>query len=287
MEISTGMIMKIIVVEHTARIEHERKSPMSSELNLSVLEQTYRLSIAGEVTAPLVFAADGLLRKETVKPFLRQVGEQIGSPTAVVTASIFFKRFLTVICGGLYAMSVHSAGLDLSLGNVLLTAEKNWALPRFVLRDGSVSTPGGPGRDVWREQVLRRFFAETVHPLIATLSAVTGIHANVLWAHTAYIVHYYYEDWQQRDELSALRGQLAADFRFLCREAGPDLFGLTTGNPLDTSFTVVSHPKQPDRPIRIRRQCCFQYRLAGGRCCYTCPLLNEEKRTEQILALGH
>ncbi|MCK9906316.1 hypothetical protein MXD63_40795, partial [Frankia sp. Cpl3] len=107
-----------------------------------------------------------------------------------------------------------------------------------------------------------------------------------LWAHTAYIVSYYYELWLRQAQTEAKRERIAADFRFLVEEAEPSLFGITGKNPLQLDFAVVEHPVEPDHTIRIRKQCCLAYRLAGGKCCYSCPMLTEEKRTEQILAAG-
>jgi ferric iron reductase protein FhuF len=259
---------------------------MKPEFDVSVLHNLFRISFTPQSASDLQFAAVGLLQKEEGKAFLRQVGTHIGSPSYVVTASLFFKRFLPLISGGLYAMSVHSAGLNLSLHNVTLYAEENWKLPGFYLRDAAWFTPGAEGREQWREKVVQRLFRDTVKPLISALTSYTGIHTNVLWSHAAYIVHYYYGEWLKQTESDELRARIADDFRFL-REAEPKTLGLREKNPLAAAFTVVPHPADADRLIQIRRQCCFQHRLPEGRCCYTCPLLNEEKRMEQILAAGH
>jgi siderophore-iron reductase FhuF len=259
---------------------------MKSEFDVSVLYNLFRISFTPQPASVLQFSAVGLLQKEEGKAFLRQMGNHIGSPSYVVTASLFFKRFLSLISGGLYAMSVHSTGMNLSLSNVILYAEENWKLPGFYLRDAEGITPGAEGREQWRKQVVQGLFRDTVKPLISALTSYTGIHTNVLWSHLAYIVHFYYEEWLKQAESDELRARIADDFRFL-REAEPRTLGLREKNPIDTSFTVIPHPHDADRPIRIRRQCCFHYRLPEGRCCYTCPLLNEEKRMEQILASGH
>jgi|UPI00056B196E ferric iron reductase protein FhuF len=277
--------MKIIdngMNQHSGRME-----PMGTDWNTAVLEQKYRISFADEINAPLVFSAEGLLRKETSMMFLRQVGEQIGSPGSVVTASLFFKRFLALMTGALHAMSHDSVGLQLSLANVVLTGEKSWSIPRFVLLDQSVSRPEDGSRAQWREQVVRELFAGTIQPLIAALCAATSVKAHVLWAHASYLVHFYYKRWQDAAESAELKRQIADDYHYLTKAADPSVFGLKKGQPLDTSYTMIPHPSGKGEPIQIRHQCCFQYRLEGGRCCYTCPHLNETQRVEQILALGH
>ncbi|MEJ8546380.1 IucA/IucC family C-terminal-domain containing protein [Brevibacillus borstelensis] len=260
---------------------------MGTDWNAAVLEQKYRISFADETDAPLVFPAEGLLRKETSMMFLRQVGEHIGSPGSIVTASLFFKRFLALICGGLHAMSHDSVGMNLALSNVAITGEKSWSIPRFVLRDQSVSRPEDGDRTKWREQVVRELFAGTAQPLIAALCAATSVKADILWAHASYLVHFYYQRWQDAAESAELKRQIADDFHYLTKAAGPSVFGLKKGRPFDTSYTMIPHPSDKGEPIQIRRQCCFQYRLEGGRCCYTCPHLNETQRVEQIRALGH
>ncbi len=260
---------------------------MNRELNVSALQSKFRIAIGTEATAPLRFPIAGLLNKEEGKKFLREVGSHIQSPSYVVTASLFFKRSLALISGGLYAMSLHSVELNISLSNVTLCGEDSWKLPGFFLREAGGWRPNPGDRDRWREQVVERMFQDTVKPLISALAAHTGIHTNVLWAHAAYIVHYYYDEWMRHAETDELRAQIAGDFQFLTRDAEPRLFGVRNRNPLQVEHTVIQHPNDANHPIRIRKQCCFQYRLPGGKCCYTCPMLNEEKRIEQILAIGN
>ncbi|USG64890.1 hypothetical protein NDK47_22635 [Brevibacillus ruminantium] len=258
---------------------------MEPDWNVAELEQKFRISFAEVAEAPLVFAAEGLLRKETSLMFLRQVGEHIGSPNSLVTASVFFKRLLALISGGLYAMSHHSVRLNLGLSNVTLTGAKNWNIPRFVLRDCAM-TRSGENREEWREQVVRELFAGTVQPLVTALSTATGVQVHILWSHAAYLVHFYYRSWQESAPTAALQRQIADDFHYLTKGADPSVFGWTKGRPFDTAYSVIPHPTRPEESIQIRRQCCYQYRLEGGRCCYTCPLLNETERTGQIRAHG-
>ncbi|MFY0543853.1 IucA/IucC family C-terminal-domain containing protein [Brevibacillus sp. H7] len=260
---------------------------MYPELNVSALERAFRIHIASEPEAPLRFSAASLLHKEEGKRFLQEVGSHIHSPSYVVTASLFFKRFLALLSGGLYTMSHHSVELNISLPNVTLCAEGSWSLPRFHLREAGGFRPDPADRERWREQVAERMFRDTIKPLISALASYTGIHTNVLWSHTAYIIHYYYDEFMRRAETDELREQIRGDFHFLTKKADPKLFGLRDRNPMNNDFTVIPHPTEADHPIRIRKQCCFQYRLQGGKCCYTCPMLNEEKRLEQILAYGN
>jgi len=260
---------------------------MYADWNVSKLESSFRVRIAAQPESSLQFPAAALLHKEEGKRFLREAGNQMGSPSYVVTASLFFKRFLSLLSAALYCMSVRSVELNASLPNVTISGETDWKLPCFYLKEAGGWRPVPGERDSWRTQVTERLFRDTIRPLISALASASGIHANVLWAHAAYIVHYYYDEWLREAETEELRQQIADDFRFLTKEADPKWFGRKDGNPLDVSHTVIPHPNDSAHPIRIRKQCCFQYRLSGGKCCYTCPMLNEEKRMEQILAYGH
>ncbi|QQE73899.1 hypothetical protein KDJ56_18810 [Brevibacillus composti] len=259
---------------------------MGSDWNAAVLEQKYRILFADRTEAPLVFPAENLLRKETSMIFLRQVGEDIGSPTSIVTASLFFKRFLALVCGALHAMSWDSVGIDIALPNVVLTADKSWTLPRFVLRDAGVSRPQEGERALWREQYVRQIFQETVSPLIAALSAATKVREQILWSHTAYLLHFYYTRWQEAAPTLHLKRQMADDFFFLTKVADSSLLGGGKGRPFDTSYAEVPHPSGSGETIHIRRQCCYQYQVKGGRCCYTCPLLSDSERAESIRMHG-
>jgi siderophore-iron reductase FhuF len=260
---------------------------MVASLPLSVLENLFRITISNQPTGRLQMEADKLLDKKQGKAFLDQVGAYLQSPSSVVTASLFVKRYLTVIVGALYSMTFHSYGLNIALENLVITAEESWKVPSFTLRQ-----PEGIGqlrgaRDAWREQVIRHISDANLQPLIKAVSSYSGISPNVLWAHASYLIHYYYRLWQKEAESAELRERIQEDFRYLTGVQDPMLFGSCEKNPFNVTFAEVAHPANPGEVVRIRKHCCLAYLLPGGKCCYTCPNLDEEKRIEQILALGN
>jgi siderophore-iron reductase FhuF len=259
---------------------------MHGNANFSLLQCTFRIMVSPHDSTRFQIEATDLLDKEKGKAFLREVGADLQSPSLIVTASIFFKRFLALLSGALFSMTHHSYPLNVSLHNVRLVAEKDWKMPGFFLKTAEMPIVSGADRAAWREQVVRHIFRDTMKPLINALASYTRINPNILWAHAAYIVHYYYELWISEASTEEQRGRIEADFRYLVDVAEPAIFGLRDKNPLNTSFSIVPHPTDERHIIRIRKQCCLAYRLPGGKCCYTCPRLNEEERIEQILAYG-
>lgn len=255
-------------------------------LDLSQLQSMFRIVVSPQEMPLRTRNAADLLDKERAKAFLREVRDDLQAPSLIVSASIFFKRYLALLSGALYCMSHHSFALNLSLGNITLATDTDWKMASFSLKQAEGLRKVSTNRDKWRSQAVHHFFHDMLAPVIQALSSHTGIRKTVLWAHTAYIVRYYYELWQREAQLVERREQIAEDFRFLLEEAHPQLFGVKDKNPLQLDFAIAEHPSDPDHPIRIRKQCCLAYRLAQGKCCYTCPLLSEDKRAEQILAAG-
>lgn len=260
---------------------------MNGNVNFSLLQCTFRIMVTPHDSAGYQIDAADLLDKEKGKAFLREVGAHLQSPSLIVTASIFFKRFLALISGALFSMTHHSCALNVSLHNIRLVADDDWKMPGFFLSTAEIPIVSGTDREAWREQVVRHIFRDTVKPLIHALASHTRINPNILWAHAAYIVHYYYQLWLSEAKTAAEREQIEADFRYMVEQAEPAIFGLRDKNPLNTSFSIVPHPTDEHHEIRIRKQCCLAYRLPGGKCCYTCPKLDQEKRIEQILAYGN
>ncbi|GAA4726938.1 IucA/IucC family C-terminal-domain containing protein [Brevibacillus fulvus] len=252
-----------------------------SAIDLNDLQEKFRIQPDSPPAESKQVVLLDLLDLQTCRSFLRDVQSDLQASSVKVAASVFYKRLLPLIAGGLYCVSHHSCALDLAPGNITLFAQDTWQKPVFFLKRIEQQRLW-LDRDAWRENVLRQLFIETVQPVISVLAGASGLQRNVLWAHTAYIVHHYYSLWSGKAVQPDLRQQSERDFQRLLN-APPALFGEQSGNPLNIPFANVPHPVEANEMIRLRKQCCLAYRLSGGNCCYTCPRLNETQRKEQLL----
>jgi|GEM_PF-901163 len=251
----------------------------------SLLESVFRITTIDPSHAHRRQAASELLDSERLEAFIIQAGEDLQSPTPAVTASIFVKRYLALIAGAFYSMSIHSYGLYIALDGLILTGRESWREPAFFLdkADGGIGFPQS-SRVEWREAVIRHISNENLQPMINAFSRTTGISPNILWGHAAYLLHYYYDVWRKEASSPELRAQVEEDFRYLTEVEDPALFGSCEKNPFQVTYTTVPHPHLPGEQIRLRKHCCLAYMLTNGKCCYTCPTITEEKRSELLLA---
>jgi len=258
---------------------------MVSTVPFALLEDLFRIRTSVP-SAALQCEAIHLLDEQRGKAFLAEVGTVLQSPSPVVTASLFVKRYLALVMGAFYSMTMHSYGLNIALDNVVLTAENQWNMPHFVVKnpEGLGTLTGDRGK--WREKIVRHISNENLQPLISAMSAQTGVSPNVLWSHAAYLIHYYYHEWQKEAQSEELKRQIEEDFLYLKQIDDAMLFGSCEKNPIATPFIEMAHPAKPGEIVRLRKHCCMAYRLPEGKCCYTCPKLDEEERVALILERG-
>ncbi|MBO8163992.1 MAG: siderophore-iron reductase FhuF [Brevibacillus sp.] len=248
--------------------------------------RTFRVALSdGETAAgggayPLT--ADQLLIPGAREEALEQFASRIESPSREVTASLLVKWY-SLAMAALYAMSRYQYQMDLSPANVRLRLD-DWPHFSVSASDAHVCRPEKRGE--WRATVVKHLFAEHLHPLFQSLAEYSALPTQAFWAHTAYILHYWYPLWIKEAESETAQKLLKEDYRFLTVEAPADLFGPYAKNPLSVRFRQVEHPKEPGNHVRIRKQCCFIYKLPSvDRCCNTCPRLTEEERRVRLLEL--
>ncbi|WP_134685775.1 siderophore-iron reductase FhuF [Brevibacillus migulae] len=258
---------------------------MVSTVPLALLEDLFRIRTSVPTAASQCEAIQ-LLDEEKGKAFLEEVGATLKSPSPAVTASIFVKRYLALVMGAFYSMTMHSYGLNIALENVVLTSENKWSKPEFSLKDPEGLGPLTGDRGAWREKIVRHISNENLQPLISALSAHSKVSPNVLWSHAAYLIHHYYAEWQKEAQSEELKRQIEEDFLYVKQIDDAMLFGSCEKNPISTQFIEIAHPAKPGEIVRLRKHCCMAYRLPEGKCCYTCPKLDEEERIAQILERG-
>ncbi len=118
-------------------------------------------------------------------------------------------------------------------------------------------------------------FATLLHdhcePLIASLSAYSGVSTKVFWNNFGNYFDYFANASSQHPAAPADIG--APAFQLMAKRRFPD----GRRNPLYQPVTRITVGVEPRR---VRRLCCLQYRLEGETYCGTCPLLAENREAK-------
>lgn len=216
-------------------------------------------------------ALSELLEEDRCRAYVEWFMTHIGSPHACVAASMLVKRVASLLVAPvLGAMTYHDKGIVVELEHCRLfhldAAAAGTAFPFMELSDVKVTAPTAGGRASWREEVVRRLFAERLAPLMRAIAAVGSVSMTIMWENVmARIVPVYDCNEKQGREL---RRRTADDFLYIAKVAGGKSFGMRN-NPL-ASFT------ETDANLRLggrrkRLTCCLYYQMAPAEYCMKCP----------------
>jgi ferric iron reductase protein FhuF len=219
--------------------------------------------------------ASDLLDVEMCSDYLDRLTVLLQSPSRMITASQFFKRyaFLTTV-PLLYAMTVYNKGLDLSVENCFLESSpsQSW-LEHVSLADIDATMPEASERHDWRNRVVLALFAGNVGKLIAVMSKVANVPKSILWENVAVRVFSLYE---KRIGVTGEQQEQSfgeADFQYLIHQAPGALFG-EKQNPLSRFYCKPACSSDSNTTMRVRKTCCFYYEVSSSEeYCSNCPKL--------------
>jgi ferric iron reductase protein FhuF len=241
---------------------------------VAILTENYRFTETRLPASPYSIASKALLCGERCRQYLQMISPIFNSTSLMVTASLFGKRYSVLTMGAaLYAMSRLQKGLNASINNVCVESSYQgdlW-LPRIGLVDAQVSLPISD-REKWRDQILQSIFADNIAKVWAVLSTNTKVSKAVLWEHAAMYVHWFYET-QFRHGASELDiGFLEEDYQYIISDAPGNIFG-ERKNPFTRYNTSKVIARGVDKPIRLRKTCCFYYLTSEEEhdYCISCP----------------
>ncbi|MEC0225714.1 IucA/IucC family C-terminal-domain containing protein [Paenibacillus alba] len=215
-----------------------------------------------------------LLDVEICSDYLDRLTVLLQSPSRMITASQFFKRYAALTAVPLlYAMTVYNKGLDLSAENCSLESSPGHSWLEYVsLADTDAVIPEASERHIWRNKVILALFAENIGKLIAVMSKVANIPKSILWENVAVRLFSLYE---KRIGLTGeQQEQSRADFQYLVHQAPGALFG-EKQNPLSRFYGKPTFSSASNMPMRVRKTCCFYYEVSSvEEYCSSCPKLN-------------
>lgn len=227
---------------------------------------------------------------------IRAVAERMNSTDLVAAASLFQKRYASVLLGSILTpMSTLGIGLlataeaaevvlvdDLPNQLVLKAGHERIVLPARLAAHSKVKMEGmvaiESGAEL-RARVFHAVFDSNLGPLIYRLACQFGLSPRVMWGNVGNFCAYLYEE--QLGKRDAYREEAAKDQEALLLSTGFDAPPL-----VDTYRNVWLAEAEPAQWIRVRSSCCMWYKFPDKRPCYTCPILCSSERAE-LFAAAH
>jgi ferric iron reductase protein FhuF len=216
---------------------------------------------------------------------LKRFGEGLNTPDKRVIGSLFIKRYVALIAGGLYLWTHHRTGIDMSVEKVKITV--NGSGLNFHITDPAQFNPLKSVDDPKRKNDLYigHLLSDNVRPVFAKTVYLTGIRESNLWATLSYLLAYWKKEWIRQAVSCESRSHIENVYRAITEQKEPDWFPGKTASPIISRFRSIEDPLHDGQHILLRAKCCLNYRLPGeDRYCYTCPLISDEKRVEKYLA---
>lgn len=250
-----------------------KKQSLLEQGEWDYLNQHFGLSEHAKTSRFYSVRALDLLDEEICSDYLDRLSLHLGSPSKMITASQFFKRYAFLTAAPLlYAMTVYNRGLDLSIENCSL--ESSLDLPRLEhvsLVHVDAVMPVTNIRQVWRDTVIQALFAENIGKLIQVMSKVANVPKLILWENVAIRVFSLYEKRIGETENQEVQARAQSDFQYLIHHASGALFG-EKQNPISRFYSKPTLSSVNNLPIRVRKTCCFYYDVSSiEEYCSNCP----------------
>jgi ferric iron reductase protein FhuF len=238
------------------------------------LQRNMRVTITRSEETDYSITVKDLLDEDLCAAYLDRISNVLGSPSRMVTASSFSKRYAyLVINPGLYMMTKCNKSLDVSIHNCHVESlyhNDTWR-PHIRYTLAHATEPGAGSRDEWRDQLIQTMFADHLAVLWRVISKVAKVPIAILWENTAVYLYHLYEKTLAAEVDEQGRARLLEDFDYLRSGASGSLFG-ERKNPLTTYYGPKYTTPASDHPIRFRKTCCHYYELAdAGEYCTNCP----------------
>ncbi|MGA9224933.1 MAG: siderophore-iron reductase FhuF [Mesobacillus sp.] len=254
---------------------------MKAELSASEVNELSKFRFATELrdgVTPIEFTS--LLEESSMNSLLNKLQVEMSAPDLKTTASVWMKRhaFLAVIY--LYAMSVFNKQLNAAPDSLLLVEMKKdglW-LPDFYFKSKSALLCSDENRNEWRREAVRHLFKDNIFPVMETLGKAAKISKLILWENVAVYIYWLYEKVVAEHADEVIKARAAEDFDYIILHAQGSLFGNYHQNPLARYYTEPVYQEDTNSYVRVRKTCCFSYKLNAKGFCKTCPKICGPKK---------
>jgi len=124
---------------------------------------------------------------------------------------------------------------------------------------------------------LSQVFSGHLTQLVEQFHRLTKVPRRILWENVAVRVFSIYEQRILLNIPDAQMAQAQADFSYLLDQKSTEVFGMSE-NPLTVFYREKKQTALSDKPIRVRRTCCYYYLATEPAVyCGSCPLLLKKR----------
>lgn len=215
-----------------------------------------------------IVTLDELLDERYLKSYLLEISEYFNTDDLFVVGSQFMKRagFLLVV-PSLYTMTVYKKRIPLKFKNYYLVSahkNENW-LPNLYIKDLTFESIHPDAYNLQRNKFIEELF-KNIYLLITNVSNITLVPRPILWENIAIYIYWLYEN-----KINGVEKERLSDLSYLVNEVMASTFH-ESYNPLKRFYNKKVEIIGEEKPIRIRRTCCFYYKSSpSGGFCKTCP----------------
>ncbi|HET7522268.1 MAG TPA: IucA/IucC family C-terminal-domain containing protein [Bacillales bacterium] len=230
-----------------------------------LLKEHFRYDPTGNIHENSTPAA-ALSNRIELAMMLEKIGKKLNSPSPLVTASQFSKRYsFMVAVPALYAMAVFDKGMNATLGNCRIgpSAAPDVWMPHLQLDDDECLPAPLHDRHSWRDTIFKRLFKENLSIVNRMLTALTSVPETILWENTALYVFWLFEERMKQSDTPQAE-QIKEDFHHLVFADEGEVFG-KSANPLQPFYS-----RKHLNGVRVRQTCCLYYKLPEADFCSTC-----------------
>lgn len=203
----------------------------------------------------------------------------MGAHDLKTAGSLFMKRYAFVAALGMLAATFWNRKLNLSPDNLVLVDHVNenglW-LPKVCLKDDEAGEFTSTSE---KEDFIQSLFSDHLDKIIGVLKHSAKLPNLILWENVAVYLFWIYEN----DAFvtgKTIHDRKERDFAQLLSDENSHWFGMYNKNPLNRYYTEKERVEGLEDEIRVRKTCCFSYRLENGEQfrCKTCPQTCKVKR---------
>lgn len=230
------------------------------------------------------FRTTDLTEEEGMRAFVAAYRPMMKALDDKAVAAYFGGWFSSVAMALQYSVSLYSAVPQMNLSNLFihLIPSGQYCRVAFSLESWEMNEAPAdpPGRTMWRNEVITRFYSETAGPLFRMMSVVSGLILGEIWGQMPTKFNYYIETLAAAAASEKLLATVQEDYDYLKDELPAEVF-LLPRNPFHVKLRRIESLADPEKTVLMRNRCCMYYRTEGGNYCYTCPRIKEEERASR------
>lgn len=227
------------------------------------------------------FVALELTNEETMRAFVGTYGPLMKAMDDRAVAAYFANWLSTLALAVQYSVTLYQSVPVINLSNlqIHLIPADGYCRVAFSLENSQMteSPVDEVEREAWRNEVLARFYRDTMAPLLNKMAEVSGLGTSEVWGQLPTKFNYYIEILAKEIVDPIVVRRLQEDYRYLIHNVPAEVFGISR-NPFQVTVRTIEDIADPNKKVQMRNRCCLYYRTDGGSYCYTCPRLKEEER---------